>query len=268
MRLGLGLGITRIGHNGGPPLPSYDADAQAYIDATGELFPDDLNTLVLGIKAAGLWDDHLGSIKKAIGVPSLAASLIDLRNTAFNGTAVNTPGHSATTGWSFVAASSQYINLNWTGGAANSKATQNSVHFGLRMRANTGNFFACVSNGSSAVLGWLPVSNGTTILNANNLASATDTTNPASPGHLIGTRTASTTAVVYRGGTSVASNSNASVAVPSGNLLIASRNNAGTPDAFSTGRATIAHMGAGLDASQAAELTTLFDAYATAAGET
>jgi len=273
MRLGLGLGVSdlRRGHNGGPPLPAYDADAQAYIDATGELFPDELNTLVLGIKAASLWDNHIGSIKKAIGVPSLAASMIDLRNTAFNGTAVNTPGHSATAGWSFVKASSQYIDSAWKGPATNSKASQNSVHVGLRIMASTVDGGSNLTNSyiNPDALGFTYLFDGYAYWNANGALASQLILSPATvtPGGIIGVRTASNARAVYRNGSSIGSDTGASGGTINANMFIGARNNGGTPDLFSTSRITLWHAGAGLDASQAAALDALFAAYALAAGE-
>lgn len=246
-----------------------DAAADAYITATGELFPDALNTLVLGIKAASLWDNHIGSIKKAIGVPSLAASMIDLRNTAFNGTAVNTPGHSATTGWSFTKASSQYINSGWQVPATGSKATQNSVHVGVRVMASTvdggSNMSLAYSNPYHLGFGYL--FNGNVQWRANDSTAIDPTPATAIPGGWIGTRTTAAARALYKNGVSAGSDTQASSGVPALNLFIGARNIAGTPDNFSTSRVTLWHAGAGLDATQTAALDALFAAYALAAGE-
>jgi len=252
-------------------LSSYDPDAQAYIDATGELFPDDLNTLVLGIKAAGLWDDHIGSIKKAIGVPSLAASMIDLRNTAFNGTAVNTPTHSATAGWGFTKASSQYIDSGWKSTATNSKASLNSVHVGLRIMASTvdggSNLSVVYSNPNALGFGYL--FNGNARFNGNDsLPSPLDNAPPSViPGGWIGTRTTAAARASYKNGALNTSDTQASGGTINANLFIGARNAGGGADLFSTSRITLWHAGAGLDATQAENLDDLFAAYALAAGE-
>jgi len=247
---------------------SYDADAQAYITATGELFPEALNALVVGIKAAGLWDDHIGSIKKAIGVPSLAASMIDLRNTAFNGTAVNTPGHSATAGWTFTAASSQYIDSGWAPTTTGSKASLDSNHLGFRMRAGGigGQMPSCAYSNPN-YFGCLLMSNGLQRFCLGDSVNLATSQNPATPGYYVGTRTASNAKAVYLNGVSAATSATPSVGLPPLNLFIGALN-VGVPDWFYTGRITAWHAGAGLEASQVAALTTLFDVYAIAAGET
>ncbi len=253
----------------GAPL---DADAQAYIAATGELFPEALNALVLGIKAAGLWDNHIGSIKKAIGVPSLAASLIDLRNTAFNGTAVNAPGHSATQGWTFLNASSQYIADPWGPLVSGSKGSLNSVHFGRRIKDAIASNESATRNPGSALTGtgqlgfsfFEPGFQAIEVHGAQIIAAVS----PAFLGHWIGTRTASNASALYQGGVSRGTSFSAANFAPSDGMPIGAKLSGGTPEFFFTGRITIQHGGAGLDASQAAALTALFDSYATAAGET
>ena len=258
-------------YRGGTSGPSYDADALAYITSAGALFPDDLNTLVLGIKAAGLWDDHLGSIKFAVGVPDFASSLIDLRNPAFNGSASTAPTHSATQGWGFTKASSQYIDSGWKVGATDSKASQDSVHLGLRLMAAT------VDGGSALMkvfanpngLGFGYLFDGYVRWAANDTDSSVLSTSTATvtPGAMIGTRTGASARAVYRNGVSLANDTLASGGTLNLNTLIGCRNNAGTPDLFSTARITAFHAGAGLDDTQAATLTALFDTYAAACGE-
>lgn len=251
---------------------AYDVDAQAYIDATGELFPEALNTLVVGIKAAGLWDDHIGSIKKAIGVPSLAASMIDLRNTAFNGTAVNTPTHSATAGWTLARTSSQYIAQVWRPGATDSKGTLNSSHFGLRVRASqpVAQGAVCANSYSNPnYFGFGYLENGFQQFGANDsMAGNTYNANPAAPASYIISRTASNVVKLLRNGVVVTNSATASGSLNGLAPFLASRNLGGSPSEFTDCRYSLVHGGAGLDDAQAAALTTLFDAYATVAGET
>ncbi len=251
--------------------PAYDPDAQAYIDATGALFPDALNTFVLGVKAAGLWDDHLGSMKFAIGVPSLAASLIDLRNTAFNGTAVNNPTHSATAGWTFDKASSQYIDSGWKVAAAGSKASQDSVHIGLRLMSAPvdGGANLSLSFTNPYGLGFGYLFNGFVDFSAND-SSGPLSNNPATVvgAGWIGTRTANNARATYRAGVLNSSDTAASSGLTGHNSFISARNAAGTPANFATSRITAWHAGAGLDASQSAALDTLIATYAAACGET
>ena len=251
---------------------SYDADAQAYIAATGELFPEALNTLVLGIKAAGLWDDHIGSIKKAIGVPSLAASMIDLRNTAFNGTAFNAPTHSAMSGWTFLQASSQYIADPWGPGVANSKATLNSTHMGRRIKhalaagGSAGRSPGYANAASNVNLGFVYYEPSFVSPSAND-GGSWSILDATFLGHAIISRTASNARAYYLDGAVKSSDTQVSTAMPPP-VPIGARNDGGSVGAFFTGRITIQHGGAGLDATQAAALTALFDAYAIAAGET
>lgn len=257
----------------GRSATAYDADAQAYIAATGALFPEALNALVLGIKAAGLWDDHLGSLKLAIGVPTLAASLVDLRNPAFNATAVNAPGHSATAGWSFLQASSQYIDDPWGPGIANGKAAQNDAHFGRRVKQalNAGGSTTRspgMINAGAVNFGFQLLEPDIQVIKLNDNANLSGTSATNYTGHFIGSRVGAGRAF-YRNGASVASDTQASTGVFDVRMPIGARNVVGFGvDGFFTGRISAQHGGAGLEASQAAALTGLIDAYATAVGET
>ncbi len=244
----------------------YDPDAQAYITATGELFPDALNDLVLALKAAGVWS-KLDSFKKAIGVPSLAASMIDLRNTTFNATAVNNPGHSATTGWTFLQASSQYVDNPWGPGISGATATVGSVHFARRIKS------ALASGGSAirspgninASCGFEFFEPGFTIIKLNDNTNLT-TGDLNVTGHYIGSRVG-TARALYRNGSALVTDTQATGSMSNRKMPIGARNNAGTIDGFFTGRITVEHSGQGLDATEAAAATAAVDAYATAAGE-
>lgn len=261
-------------NGGGASGPSYDADAQTYITATGELFPDDLNTLVLGIKAAGLWDNHIGTIKKRIGLPAgsagLTASMVDLRNPSFAGTAVNLGNGSATEGWDFTAASSQYFDSGWQIGATDSKATQDSTHMGWRVKAfTTGSPGRTTAAGSAFNgAGFLLLSAGLQRFNMNEgEASRLQTANANATGHWLLTRSTAAARAAYRDGVNIGSDTTASAGIAGRNQTVGVIDRNGTLSGYLTGRISLFHGGAGLDDTQAAAVTALFDAYATAAGE-
>lgn len=251
----------------------FDADAQAYINATEALFPDAVNTLVLGLKVTGSWG-LIGSLKFAFGVPNLNSSLIDLRNVEFNGTAVNTPSHSATSGWTVVATSSQYIDTGWKGTAANSKASQNSIHFGLNIRsANTGFYVAAARDEGNVGIDYQTMFDGAQEFRINSSSagggsSPSPAYSPVSPRAYILSRVSSSTATFYGNGElkqsfTINSNGNCNRSV-----YLGARNNAGTPDGFTSGRYSWVHFGAALDGAQAASIHTLLDAYAIACAAT
>ena len=247
--------------------PSFDADAQAYITTAGELFPDALNTLVVGLKAAGLWD-KMGSIQKAIGVSTLSASLIDLKNTAFNSTAVNGPTQSATQGWTFAAASSQYLVAGWHPNEADSKASLNSTHIGVRVKSGggPGQSLASVFSNPNR-LGFYLLSDGVqyNYVNSGNLL---DAYVAGTAGRYVISRTAANAQALYKNTSSIASNTGASAAIPTSDFYIAAENNSGfSPHRFFDGRISLFHAGAALDSSEVSAADALFSAYATAAGE-
>lgn len=252
------------GHGGA----TYDLNALAYINATGALFPDALNDLVLGIKSAGLWNNHLGSIKFGFGVPSLAASMIDLRNTAFNGTAVNNPTHSATGGWTFVAASSQFIDTGWRVGATDSKASQNSSHYGVRLRGGSPGFWTAATFQNPHIFGFVALGDGAQQYGINDNGSPTGAKAIAAGTHFIATRTDASATALYGNGLGVSTSVVSSSGTSGFNVLLGGLNNGGTPGSFVSARFTCVHAGSGLDASQTAMLTALIDEYAVACGET
>ncbi len=254
------------GGGGGGGGPAYDPDAAVYIASTGELFPKALNVLVLGIKAAGLWDDHIGSIKKAIGVPSLAASMVDLRNPNLLGDAINAPGHSATEGWIFTSDSSQSIDTNWRCGAVDSKGTQDSVHVGMRIIAASGGHPGSVDSASASNrLGFEAFNTGIQRWFGNDGTTLQSAENPATPAHYIGVRSSASARALYKDGSSLGNDSQASQIPASVNVLIGARHrHGGIVDAFLTGRLELWHAGAGLTAAQSSALVALFNAYCAA----
>ena len=247
---------------------SYYADAAVYIAATGELFPSALNTLVLELKAAGFWGSGVVALKKAIGVPSLSASLVDLVTPALTGSAGNTPGHSATQGWILASASSQYIDSGFSGA---SHASQNSIHVGARVKAyaNAANQEICgaLNAGATAQIRLLLTTTGNLFARINDASNLSVAASPTTPGHYIGSRTASNAKASYKSSSQLATAATASTGDITPNVFVGARNNNGSPDTYFSGRITMFHAGAGLDATQAAAVTALCDAYATAAGE-
>lgn len=263
MRIGLGIGIPGIfgpGHNGGPPL---DADAEAYIAAANALFPAAVNALVLKIKADGNWD-KLTAVKLAIGVPALTDSLIDLRNPSLNGTAVNTPGHDPEEGWSFTAASSQYIDSKFNPSV---HAWQNSAHIGVRLRAHTTGAAANLvdaTGGLICVFGMSGSGNGTCV---NCSSSGIMSVSATAPGHIVGARTAASAQKKYKNGATVTSNTANSATPINGTVRIGAQYNGSSLSSYLTGRITAFHAGVGLADTDVANLTDAFDAYAAACGE-
>lgn len=239
--------------------PDYDADAAAYITATGALFPSALNTLVLKLKADGVWA-KLAAVKFAIGVPSLADSMVDLRTPALLGTAVNTPGHDPEEGWSFTAASSQYIDSKFN---PSTHASQDSGHVGYRVMDQSAGDAGLLSR-SSVFFGVIAAGSNATIntINTGLISGAI-----SAPTHTVASRTGATVQEKYKDGASINSNSASSSTPPNAVVLIGVRDNGGTLSQYLTGRITAFHAGTALDATDVANLTDAFDAYALACGE-
>lgn len=241
-----------------------DGDAAAYIASTGALHPVAVNALVLGIKAAGLWDDHIASIKLAIGVPNLAASLIDLRNPALNGAAYNEPAHSATEGWTFVSTDSTYIDTGWSPADPASKASQDDIHVGVRWLDGAPGFYAAGIRQNPTELAFVYLTDGDQAFRVNTQTQLNSSVPNPVPGHWILSRSNSTAFSAFMDGTSVTSGSSISNGLNTVPFFLGSKNDPGDGHSYSSGRAALFHAGASLTEQQAQDITEIFDNYAAA----
>ncbi|MGE3907510.1 MAG: hypothetical protein AB7F36_16280, partial [Reyranellaceae bacterium] len=192
--------------------------------------------------------------------------MVDLRNPNLAGTAFNAPVHSATDGWTFTAASSQHIDTGWKCGATDSKATQDSVHVGMRIMAASGGHPGSVDSASASNrLGFEAFSAGIQRWFGNDGTTLQTAENPATPAHFIGVRTGASARALYRDGIGLANDSQASQTPADVNVMLGARHrHGGIIDAFLTGRLELWHAGAGLTAAQSATLMALFNAYCAA----
>lgn len=248
-------------------IASYDTDAAAYIGAAGELFPGKLNDLVLALKGFSVWA-KIDSLIKAPGTPNIASSMVNLKNTAFNGTAVNSPTFSSTAGWTLTSGSSQYIDTHWYPGASGSGASQNSLHIGFRLKAVDPivSAFICGAFGATG-LGF-QTQEDSNLFNGNDTAGIEDTTHTPAPSNIVGVRTSSSATAIYRNGSSVKTGTPASGTPPTSSLLIGAITSGGSPAAYAGGRLTAWFAGGALTATEVANINTALNTYMTAAGET
>ncbi len=245
---------------------SYDPDVAAYIAATGELFPDALNALVVGLKNAGLWHTKLGSLKKAIGVPDMTASLVDLRNPALVGTAHEAVSHSPTQGWSFNPFGGAYLDTGWNPVAENSEASSTSGHIGLHILDLSFAGSVAAAFEAAGAIGFSYFTNGSQsfLWGENSAIEATE--DPATPGYWIGTRTSATDLAIYFNGAPAAAGNTSSTGLPDLNVYVGAVNYMGTAFNVTGCKVAIFHAGAGLSEGEAAILTSLLDDYAVATG--
>jgi hypothetical protein len=93
------------------------------------------------------------------------------------------------------------------------------------------------------------------------------TTPGTSESHIIGTRTSATSAVIYRGGSSAATNSTSvTTTTHSRNWFVFALNSSGTANTFSAGRFRMYSIGNGLTAAQALAFSNAVIAFNTALG--
>lgn len=273
MRLGLGLGIGMpVGAMGGGV--SYDADASAYFaamsvqpDATRK---DLLNTLIVGLKSAGVWTklDWL-DIKAA---HDAQAARINAVTPAQVGTAVNSPTFTTDRGYTGDAATS-YLNSGWNPATASSpKFVQNSCSMGVWLgtdaNSNTQDDIgvsprATINGRRSAAAAF-----------GANLQSATnDISGTISPSSSVGlsswSRNGAATAEMFKNGVSVGAKTSTSSAIFNGNFFFLAANNSasvGNPTRFSPRRQQAAYWGQYLTEAEHLAIYNLLATYMTAIG--
>lgn len=249
------------------PASGFDPNAQSFFTATGITDPtiqNAINTLVLSAKSHGWWTKCF-AIYPMVGGTSTTCSY-NLKNTAlyqltFNG------------GWTFAATgatpngSTGYAD---TGINISSVFTIDDTHLSYYSRHDSGTtnqkYYGAVDTGSGNIgMQFHPsVNAGTNValsdmydLNGANarVTGANTTTNA----YFMASRTSSASHVIYKNGSSIASNSTDSGSLANLNLFIANVNQNGSPQAGVYATDECAFFTAGLGMSGALALTTYND---------
>lgn len=238
---------------------TYDADAQAYIDAVNGTdvtltTPQKIiiNDYVVGLKADGLWSLIYDQGLPVWGTAASSAIMLKLTHTT---TWVNTPtfGSTGVTG----NGSSQYGNLGFS--PATAYSSQDNAHLAVYIQNN-------VTDVNQTDIGTLSTS-PTRVVRLNSKASAatqvyindatvSTSTVATSVGFTLISRTSSTNVATYKNGTFVNNNTNTSTGLATNNIYIMGSNQDGSPGVWSTRTMSLWSIGATLDATQQANLAT------------
>lgn len=258
---------------GGAPS-SIDADAAAWaagVTANGGTYSAATlaaqSTLATALKAAGLWS-KINRINTFCG-DQLAAALVPLKVGGGNATDTNV---------NFVGGDyTEATGLTGNGstkrldtGLLASALTLSSTHFSIynRSAAVGGAAISGSSDGTNFFGLAPPTVDGTVLSYQGNLPGAliisAVITTPY--GHLVGTRTDASTHVVYRNGSSLASNAGAASALPAQSITLFSRNAAGTPTDFAAQIYAGYSIGSGLTAGDALAFSAHMEAFQDALG--
>lgn len=255
-----GFTIGKAKKSGG----GYDADAQAFIDATGitdTTQKSAVNHLVLDLKSYNIWTE-LVAIYPIIGGTS-STHAVNLK----------TPGTYNLTFATGMTHSSTGMTGNGTTGYANTNfkftdaLNQNSNNYTIYVRTsrvgNTSNVMGSRQTTPATIQTWLQLRTSTNILQStNNTSTASSISNSETKGFWQVNRTTSTGFVLFNN-TTKNSFTNSSTGNASINHYLGARNNNGTADLYDTVEISFASMGNGLTDAEAANFYTAVQAFQT-----
>lgn len=253
-------------------LPSYSAAAQQFFDRItdpGVTRRNQYATLIDGLVADNVW-----SLLDALWIYAATTSvtaLTNLKSSSYGCTANGAMTFTANTGYRSDNVATSYLSMGYNPSTAGGNLTLNSASIGgYSLTSDTGTGFWTVMGCSDASANGLflwPNTGGGNGGGRVNAGGAQLVTPPANmQGMHVFTRTASTTTVLYKNGTSLGSNATASSALPNANLIVFARNNNGTNDDPWPDQMSAAFIGGGLDATKASALSSRINTYMTSLG--
>jgi hypothetical protein len=252
---------------------AYDADALAlfarFTTSPTDIRKVQINTLILALKAAGVW-----SKRDAIYLTAAADSQAARRNwiaDQYNLSTVNSPTFTADRGYAGDGASS-YLDTNFNATTAVSpKFTQNSANIAAwdrtsRAAANTSLMGARQSTTNYIDLGPRVVGDLFVGRMQTNVTGFTNA-NTQSAGHFSVNRSASNAIEGYRGGSQVVTATPASVAPPNANIVLLARSlTSSSPDAYTSDQIAFAAFGGSLTLTEIAAEFAAVQTYLQAVG--
>lgn len=220
-----------------------------------------VNRLVRALKSGGVW--YLLDRLWLFAAENSTQALIDLKSRS-TATAVNSPTFTAGRGYAGNG-STAYINTGFNPTSGSPNYTQNSASYGCWIETADTTTSHRIMGNDSANYSELSVGSPNYAFSSNQGAPA-GTTTPTSTTGLFGvSRPASNAVALYVNGVSVATASNASIAIPNNNFFLLAGNNAGAAFVPSSARLSMAFMGA-LNATQQANLYFAIRPYLTQQG--
>lgn len=269
MFVGIDLSITNPSKGGGGP--TYDVDATALF-ARFTTPPDDARKLLISnritsLKAAGVW-----SVLDCDYVTAAADSQAARQNwkqDLYNLTAIASPAFVADRGYTSDGVSS-YLQTGFIPSSAGGAFTQNSAHLCVYSRSagiNAGTAIGARTASTTNQSLLIPrASTNAATGRLTQAANGAGFVNSDGSGHFILNRENSAGSDLYRNGLSLGNSAVASDGPPSVQIYILALNNAGALAAGNTYQISIAGIGAGLTAAQAAAKSAIDLTYLQAVG--
>lgn len=232
-----------------------NADTTAWDDT----LRDDIDQLISDLKTAGVWSKL--DCLFLHDLPNQSDSLRDVVTPTRTATAVNTPTWAANQGFTGNG-STTYINYNHNPSVEGSSYTTNSAAlffwirtaatgFGYYGGADDGPARAFVSQSSASAYG----------VSCPNVGGTTESVTASPVGLLGGNRSGASAVQVYKNGSSVATNTTASVSNLNDDIYGLALNNGGTAVAHGDGEISIMFTASSLTGAEAADAYTAFNAY-------
>lgn len=249
----------------------YDAEAQLLFGRfTGTLSGTDktyISTLISAGKSHGWWGKLDLFYVFAIGTNSTDA-LLNWKSSGFTATNINSMSWTAYQGFTGNGTNS-YLDTAFNGSTDAINYQRNSSSYAVYVRTNVEAVTADIGAANISAYGseffpdfpGLGAYGGVSGLSGDFLVANTDTR-----GFWNATRTASTTSVLYRNGSSFTTSGGASTAVPSITFYIGASHRNTSANYFSTRQIAVAAIGGALTASEAANFAADVNAYMTSIG--
>jgi hypothetical protein len=269
LSLGLGLGLTSIAVDRSGV--SYSAEATALFArfTTPPTTPRKalIDALIVSLKTAGVWA-KLDALYLTAAATSQAARQNWVQD-LYNISAVNAPTFTADRGYAGDGSSS-YLDSNFNMATAGGLFALNSSHLSVwdrtaRVGANSVEIGGRKADSTSFSSITIRSTANQQIGDQQDAAGFTAAV-ASSVGQALTSRSASNAMAQYRDGASIATSAVASVSLPSANIFICARSNAGTPEAFSADQIAAASFGSNLTGPDVASMYSALSTYLTAVG--
>lgn len=250
---------------------SYDAATTAWVNAVvaagGAVSATQkgyVDTLIVALKAHSLFSiiDALWLHGGESDAKQATIDIVNLHAATVNGTVTLAAGGytgNGTTG---------YINTGINTSTLGGNYTRNSASFGTYIRTSrtTSSAFCAIGAFQTSDVRFYGRSVLSNILYSVNQGGVDQVANANAQGSYVASRTASNANAVYRNGSSLATNTDASSALSPSNMFLFAYSASGTPTDLSTDQHAASFIAGGFDATQAANFSSDLNAYMTSWG--
>ena len=265
-----GSGFMTAQASSTPPEEYTDEYQDVYDAMTTKptTYDDDQNTLVVDLKAAGVWAKADIIYVFAQEVNSAGEALINWKNPGtFNATNTTSLSFTANEGFTGVSSTTEYMSTNYNPSTQATNFALNSATLSVYSRSELSGMETVlgVFDGTSD-LELMPNYSG--VFNAPlNAGAAVSTATPATDGLITASRTSSSNTDFYTDGTYIDSDTGASNTIPNGVIYMFAHNVSGTASYPMDGQLSFIFIGSSLTSTQVTNMNTAVEKYMDAMGK-